>query len=217
MKPDPRRMLRSLAVAGALLIAVPAPSYAQEIAASLITPPFVVQPNADDNDDPSVSGTEQGSGGGGVLLLPDTRFFLRSAVAGNATDHEAARLAMERSNDPSVKQFAAVVMQQSERMMQDAADLAAKKGVEAPQAPMAQDETALIADLNTLSGREFDETYLRAFIQDHRIAIADYMAARQNMTDDAAVYADRHLGILWDQLRSATELAMRLGVPIEER
>jgi putative membrane protein len=218
MKPDPRRTLRSLAVAGAMLIAVPAPSYAQDIASSLTPPPFVVQQAGDDMvTDDGPSGTSEGSGGGGVLILPDTRFFLRSAVTGNATDHEAARLAMERSADPAVKQFAAVVMQQSERMLQDAADLAARNGIEAPQAPMTSDETALLADLQTLSGREFDETYLRAFIQDHRVAIAEYMAARQNMTDDAAVYADRHLGVLWDQLRSATELAMRLGVPIQER
>jgi predicted outer membrane protein len=215
MKPDPRRTLWSLAVAGAVLIAVPAPGYAQDIASSLTPPPFVVQ--QDDGENDNVGGMEEGSGSGGVLNLPDTRFFLRSAVTGNATDYEAARLAMERSDDPAVKQFAALVMQQSERMLQEAAELAARNGVETPQVPMAADETALIADLKTLSGREFDETYLRAFIQDHRATIAEYMAARQNMTDDAAVYADRHLGLLWDQLRSATELAMRLGVTIEER
>ena len=47
------------------------------------------------------------------------------------------------------------------------------------------------------------------------------MAARQGMNDGemdpAAAYADRHLGLMLDQLRSATELAMRLGIKVEQR
>jgi putative membrane protein len=215
MKPDPRRTLRSLAVAGALLIAVPAPTYAQDIAASLTTPPFVVQ--QDDND--TVSGTEQGSGGGGVLIVAGPQPFLRTAVSGSATDMEAARLALERSEDPAVKQFAALILRQSQMMMEDASRAASTAGVGARQAPTDDDEMALIDDLKTLSGREFDETYLRAFIQDHRTTVAEYMAARQGMNDGemepAAAYADRHLGLMLDQLRSATELAMRLGIEVE--
>jgi putative membrane protein len=220
MKPDPRRTLRSLAIAGALLIAVPAPGYAQDIASSLTTPPFVVR-QADDgaNDNDAVGGTEEGSAAGGLVFVPGPQPFLRTAVSDSATDMEAARLVLERSEDPAVKQFAALMLRQSEMMMEDAAKTASMAGVGARQAPTAEDETALIEALSTLSGRELDETYLRATIQDHRVAIADYMAARQGMTDGnldpAAAYADRHLGMLTDQLRAATELAMRLGIEID--
>lgn len=220
MTSDPRRTLRSLAVAGALLIAVPTPGYAQDIAASLTTPPFVVQQDDDgQNDNDAIGGTEQGSAAGGLIVVPGPQPFLRSVVSDHATDVEAARLVLERSDDPAVKQFAALMLEQSQMLMDEAANAASMSGVGARQAPTADDETALIEALSTLTGRELDETYLRATIYDHRMAIADYMAARQGMTDGemdpAAAYADRHLGLLTDQLRTATELAMRLGIEID--
>lgn len=216
MKPDPRRTLWSLAVAGAVLIAAPAPGYAQDISSSLTTPPFVVQQSDGEHDD-VVGGEDAGSGGGGLLVVPGPQPFLRTAVSDSATDMEAARLALERSDDPAVKQFATLMLRQSQAMMEDAAKIAAVTGVGARQAPSADDETALIADLSQRTGRDFDETYLRAFIQDQRVAIADYMAARQGLSDQSAAYADRHLGMMLDQLRSATELAMRLGIEVEQR
>src|SRR5262245_7028554 len=78
MKRDLRRTLSSLAVTGAMLVAMPAPGYAQELASSLTTPPFVVQQTDNGND--NVGGTDQGSGGGGIIVLNDHRAFLRSAV-----------------------------------------------------------------------------------------------------------------------------------------
>jgi predicted outer membrane protein len=214
MKRDLRRTLSSLAVTGAMLVAVPATGYAQDLASSLTTPPFVVQ-QADSGND-NVGGTEQGSGGGGLLTVNDQPAFLRNAVSGQATDMEAARIVSERSDDPAVRQFAALVQRQSQEMMHDAADLAERNGVQAQLAPTDQDETALIADLSRLSGKDLDETYLRAFIQDQRVAVADYMAARQSMPEDVSSYADRHLGVMLDQLRAAQELAMRLGIKIEQ-
>ena len=135
MKPDPRRTLRSLAVAGALLIAVPAPTYAQDITASLTTPPFVVHQDADGNDNSTVSGTEQGSGGGGVLIVSGPQPFLRTAVSGNATDMEAAQLALERSENRQSKQFASLILRQSQMMMDDASRAASTAGIGAAPGP----------------------------------------------------------------------------------
>jgi predicted outer membrane protein len=214
MKRDLRRTLSSLAVTGAMLVAVPATGYAQDLASSLTTPPFVVQ-QADSGND-NVGGTEQGSGGGGLLTVNDQPAFLRNAVSGQATDWVAGGIVAARRPPPAVRQFAALVQRQSQEMMHDAADLAERSGVQAQLAPTDQDETALIADLSRLSGKDLDETYLRAFIQDQRVAVADYMAARQSMPEDVSSYADRHLGVMLDQLRAAQELAMRLGIKIEE-
>ena len=86
----------------------------------------------------------------------------------------------------------------------------------APQAPTEDDEVALIDDLADLNGDEFDETYLRAFVQDQRVAIADYEAARANFPDDLAEFADRHLGTLQQQLEDAEDLADRLDIEIDE-
>jgi predicted outer membrane protein len=219
MKRDLRRTLSSLAVTGALLIGVPATGYAQDISSSLTTPPFVAQQAGSGNDgsgNDNVGGTDEGSGGGGVIVVNDQGTFLRNAVTAQATDMEAARLVQERSDDPAVRQFAALIQRQSQEMMHDAADLADRNGVQTQLAPTTPDETALIADLSRMTGHELDETFLRAFIQDQRVAVADYMAARESMPEDVSTYADEHLGVMLDQLRAAQELAMRLGIKIEE-
>jgi predicted outer membrane protein len=219
MKRELRRTLSSLAITGAMLVAVPASGYAQDISSSLSAPPFVVQQTGAGNDgsgNDNVGGSDQGSGGGGLIVVNDQGAFLRNAVTAQATDMEAARLVQERSDNPAVRQFAALIQRQSQEMMHDAADLAEQNGVQAQLAPTAPDETALIADLSRLTGQELDETYLRAFIQNQRTAVADYMAARESLPEDASSYADRHLGVMLDQLRAAQELAMRLGITIEE-
>ena len=99
--------------------------------------------------------------------------------------------------------------------MQEAADVAERVGVDAQRAPTDDDETALIADLSALSGEEFDETYLRAFVFDQRVTLADYLVARDKMDGDVSEFADRYVGKLSDQLRAALELADRLDVAID--
>ena len=84
------------------------------------------------------------------------------------------------------------------------------------RAPTDDDEVALIAALRDASGQEFDETYLRAFVQDQRVTLEDYLAARDEMDGEVAKYADRHVGMISNQLRAAIELARRLDVEVEE-
>jgi predicted outer membrane protein len=214
MKRELRRTLSSLAITGAMLIGVPATGYAQDISSSLSNPPFVAQQAGSGND--NIGGSDEGSSGGGLIVVNDQGAFLRNAVTAQATDMEAARLVQERSDNPAVRQFAALIQRQSQEMMHDAADLADRNGVQAQLAPTAPDETALIADLSRMTGQELDETYLRGFIQDQRVAVAYYMAARESMPEDVSAYADQHLGVMLDQLRAAQELAMQLGIKIGE-
>jgi len=224
LKFDLRRALLTLTTAGAIVVAAPALGYAQ--GANTVAPGSQIElrQGVSDNDDEVtnendfVDDNAEGSANeddGGDAADNETA-FLRAAVSDSATEIEAGRLAQSRAGSQEVRQFASLLTNSHQTILQDAARVAASNGVDAPQAPSNDDEVALIDDLSSLSGKEFDETYLRAFVQDQRMAIADYLSAKENMTDDVSAYADRHLGRLSDQLRAALELAARLGVVIEE-
>ena len=197
MKYEPRRMLLTLSAAGALALTAPTAGYAQ--GAQIAAPSSAIEIRQDDAEE----------------VVDDQTAFIRTAVSDAATELEAARLAQERAGDPVVRQFAAVLTTQYQAILEDAADVAARHGVAAPQAPTDDDETALIADLSNRFGADFDETYLRAFIHDQRITLTDYLGARDTMDDDVAEFADRYVGRLSDQLRAALELADRLDVAID--
>jgi putative membrane protein len=194
VKVDPRRMLLTLSAAGALVFAAPAAGYAQSAPA----PQIVI--HQDDSDDGSAD---------------DQTAFIRTAVSDSATEIRAAELAQDRAGRSEVRDFAERLMDEHRTIMDDGAEVAADFDVDAPQEPRDEDEVALIDDLDEMSGDDFDETYLRAFVQDQRIVIADYEAAAATMDDDVSDFANRHLGTLRDQLADAEDLADRLDIAID--
>jgi predicted outer membrane protein len=210
--PSPRRTIASLLLVGASLIAQPALTHAQ--GAGLAPPGSVtdLRQGAADNDNAANPSHRDG----GTISTDDHTAFLRSAISDTATDIEAARLAQTHAADPAVKQFAALVLQASQTRLQEAVAVGAKHGVSAPQSPTTDDEKALLADLANRNGKAFDETFLRAYIQDQRATLADYQKTADGLTDDVATFADRHRGMLAEQLRSAQELAKRLNIEVEQ-
>jgi putative membrane protein len=213
-RPAARRTLASLLIVGASLLVQPTLTHAQGANPS---PPGSSSelrqrtPDANNDNTANPTGTHSSTSNAG-----DETAFLKSAISDNATEVEAARLAQDKAADPAVKQFAALVLRTAQARMQDATSVAQKHGVSTSQSPTAGDERALIDDLSNRSGQSFDETYLRAYIQDQRAALADYVEVSGTPTDDISAYADRHRGMLSDQLRQAQELAKRLNIQIEQ-
>ncbi len=191
MKIDPRRTLLTLTAAGALAFVAPTLGYAQ-------------------------GGSSMAHGWESSVQQVDETAFLRTAVSDSATEIEAGELAMDRAGSSDVRGFAERLIDEHQDVMEDASQVAADNGVDAPQQPTDEDEVALIDELDEVSGDEFDETYLRAFIQDQRTTIADYEDARTNASDGVSDYADRQLATLQEQLDDAEALAERLGIEVEE-
>jgi putative membrane protein len=198
LKLDPRRVLVTLSTAGAIVLAAPTAGYAQGM--PVAAPSSQIELRQDNSDN----------------VTDDEVAFIRTAVSDAATEVEAGELARDRAGDSVVRQFAERLIRENQTMMDDAADVAEKVGVDATQAPTDDDELALIDDLLDAEGNDFDETYLRAFVQDQRVTLQDYLTARDSLDGDVSDYADRHVGRLSDQLRAAIELAQRLGIEIEE-
>jgi putative membrane protein len=193
LKFDPRRVLVTLTAAGAVVLAGPTAGYAQSATTS--APSSLTELRQDEVDDQTA--------------------FIRTAVSDAATEIRAGELALDRADSSEVREFAERLIREHREIMDDAAEVAADFDVDAPQEPRDEDEVALIDDLDEMSGDEFDETYLRAFVHDQRLTIADFESAAANMDEDVADFANRHLGTLREQLEDAEELADRLDVALD--
>jgi len=197
VKVDPRRVLLTLSTAGALVFAAPAAGYAQGVQYS--APASAIEIRQDDSDE----------------QVDDQTAFIRTAVSDAATEIRAGELALDRAESSEVRDFAERLIREHRSIRDDATEVAADFDVDAPQEPRDEDEVALIDDLDEMNGDDFDETYIRAFVLDQRVTIADYESASANMDDGVADFANRHLDTLRDQLEDAEELADSLDVALD--
>jgi putative membrane protein len=188
----------TLSTAGALVLATPAAGYAQGIQHA--APASAIEIRQDDSDEQA----------------DDQTAFIRTAVSDAATEIRAGELALDRADSSEVRDFAQRVMDEQRAIMGDASsEVAADFDVDAPQEPRDEDEVALIDDLDEMSGDEFDETYVRAFVLDQRVTIADFESAAANMDQDVADFANRHLDTLREQLADAEDLADSLDIALD--
>lgn len=87
------------------------------------------------------------------------RQFIMDAAHGGMAEVQLGQLALEKSTDPNVKQFAQQMIQEHTRANQELMQLAAQKGVTPPTTPGPKYEAAMMR-LQQLSGKSFDQAYM---------------------------------------------------------
>lgn len=97
------------------------------------------------------------------------------AVTANQVDIEFAKVALEKTSNPEVKQFAQTMINDHGDVIEAAVALATKLGVtpednETTQALLARQKDNL-EKLNSLSGEEFDKWYVNNEVDYHEFAI----------------------------------------------
>jgi putative membrane protein len=124
----------------------------------------------------------------------DARHLKELAIA-NMAEIEAGKLAIEKAQDPKVKEFAQRMVDEHSKMLDEVKSLAQAKGVELPSAPDAKHQKAM-KKLQSASGADFDREYMRSMVKDHRDALklaqrtakgakdADLKAAAQKAAPD---------------------------------
>ncbi len=88
----------------------------------------------------------------------DQQFIIDAGQAGVGNTN-LSQLALKRSNDPQIKQFAQAEIQEQTQVKNDLARIAPQLGVTPPKAPAAKHEAAL-ARLSQLSGEDFNRAYM---------------------------------------------------------
>ncbi|WER49198.1 DUF4142 domain-containing protein [Cupriavidus sp. WKF15] len=139
----------------------------------------------------------------------DTEFMKKAAQAGTM-EIDASRLAQQKANDSSVKDFAARMIKDHQAAADELKQLASRKQVALPAAPDTSDSATLDA-LKGLNGAAFDRRYTDSVgVQAHMQAVELFRRASQTATDsDVKSFATKTLPTLEHHLDMARNLAAK--------
>ncbi len=114
----------------------------------------------------------QGSMGQGSY--PSDNTFVKKAIMGNVSEIDAAKMALQKSQNDQVKQFAQKMIDDHTKMLDDMHTLAMQDNIkyEDKPSPMGQ---KLAAKLQTLDGSAFDKAYVDGMVKDHKEDVKEFM------------------------------------------
>jgi putative membrane protein len=113
--------------------------------------------------------------------LSDQQIFVNEAGQLNLLEIRLGTMALQKSGNAGVRQYADRMIAQHTRLHQDLANLANIPSLQAPTSLDASDAQTLNR-LEPLQGADFDNAYLKTSVSDHQAAIAAF----QNLTPGTA-------------------------------
>jgi putative membrane protein len=156
-----------------------------------------------------------------VLVLPVAAFasdatpdsaFYKHAAQGGIAEVDLGTLAQQKSANPSVKDFGAMMVKDHSTANEKLKSVATAKNISLPtSASVAQ--MASKAKLEILSGHAFDKSYIKGMIKDHKEDIAMFEKEAQSGQDsEAKAYAAATLPTLRAHLKKIEAIASSAGV-----
>lgn len=106
-------------------------------------------------------------GGDQNNLSAGDKKFLTMASEGNAAEISLGNLALQKSSNPDVKEFAQRMVDDHTKLQEQAKPVAEQLGVTPPSQPSAKQQ-ALMTKLQAANGADFDKQYAHAMVEDHR-------------------------------------------------
>jgi len=104
---------------------------------------------------------------------PQDRVFLKDALEGGMAEVQLGQLALQKSNNADVKQFAQKMVDDHTKMGDQMKPIAQQIGVKIPDGPSKKDK-ATIAKLQELNGDDFDKAYMKDMVKDHKTDLSDF-------------------------------------------
>ena len=142
---------------------------------------------------------------------PDASFY-RHAAQGGMAEVELANLALKKSEDPAVKDFAARMVKDHTAANDKLRSVAASKNVTLPSHESVN-EAATKAKLEVLSGSTFDKAYIKDMVKDHEKDVAEFRReAKSGQDPDARAYASETLPTLKEHLAKIRSIADKSGL-----
>lgn len=160
--------------------------------------PTMPQPsNSNTQDVPQNSTNQRGS------LNAQDRQFLVKAAQRDMDEIMTSRLALQKASSGEVKSYAQMMIQQHTDSSNKLKPLAQQKSVALPNSPSPEGR-ALMAQLSKLSGRQFDQAYMRGQAQAHARTEAEYRRQLQQGQDpQVRAFANQVLPVVAEHRRMA--------------
>ena len=105
--------------------------------------------------------------------------FVKKALEGNVAEVEMGKLALQKSNDDQVKQFAQRMVDDHGKMLDELKPVAEQMGVKAPEGP-SKGQMKSMEKMKALSGDAFDQAYIKDMVKDHKKDDSDFKLEAQS-------------------------------------
>jgi putative membrane protein len=121
----------------------------------------------------------------GTAFAQDTKSadksFIKDASEGSLAEINFAKLALEKSKDPNVRQFAEKMIHDHEMLIEQMKPFAVKYGVKPSGTPVM--DHAKYEELKMESGISFDRGYVEAMVKDHNADLKDFIKEANSTAD----------------------------------
>ena len=148
---------------------------------------------------------------GTVALVPADQAFTMAAGAAMLAEIDFAKTADSGAKDVAVKAFGHLLSEDMMRLHNELAEYAPKHGVELPKVTDTANQN-LNQHLATLTGKNFDETFLKQVISDHTAMIKLFEDESKVVTDaDLRKWVNDTLPVLRSHVQKAEELEKKIS------
>jgi putative membrane protein len=165
------------------------------------TPDTAAQPN---------SGATSSSAASSPSSNPDQEFVTKAAQ-GNSAEVELGKIVAAKSKDPSVKQFAQMMVKDHTTALNELQELAQTKNLNFND-DLPDDAKSLQQKLSNDSGKQLDKDYMDGMVEDHQKDVQEFTDKSQNAKDpDVKQWASKTLPTLQKHLEKAQQIDAKLN------
>jgi putative membrane protein len=142
---------------------------------------------------------------------PDMSFY-KSLAEGGMAEVRDGKLAQERSKDPKIQEFGAMMVKDHSAANQELMALAQSKGIKLPAGPGIGADTTKMK-LDVLTGETFDKSYVKGQMKGHRDTVALLQKEISSGQDaQAKAFAQKILPTVQAHLQQIDGIATSMGI-----
>jgi putative membrane protein len=135
------------------------------------------------------------------------KMFVQKAMQGSLAEVQLGQLTLQKSNNEQVKQFAQKMIDDHTKLNEQMKPIAQQLGVKVPDG-ISKKDSKNIAKMQSLSGPEYDQAYIKGMVKDHKSDLSDFQTEASNGSDpnvkDAAAQGSK---VIAQHLQMVQQLA----------
>ena len=137
--------------------------------------------------------------------------FAKGAAQGGMAEVELGNLAVDKAQNPDVKQFGQKMVDDHSKANDELKSIAEKNNIPLPQQLTAKDQ-ATKDRLSKLDGAAFDKAYMHDMVMDHVKDVNEFkQEANSGKSDDIKGFASKYTPTLEEHLKMARETSSKVG------
>lgn len=144
------------------------------------------------------------------LKVDEQEFALRASTGG-MMEVEAAKIALQKTRNARVKDFAARMVKDHDLANKELATIAKAKGISLATT-LPEDHIKELQNLKTLSDRPFDVQYIKMMIDDHNKTLTLFTKGVGLTNPELKAFAQKTLPVIKEHHQMATEIGKALNI-----